>query len=274
MSELAKRVLFAIPAAAFFLYLTWLGGTWFYVLIIVIALFSQRELEMLSEAAGYQTANFFPYTIGLWILLSPKLGVHTLPLGLIIFTLFAAIQIFKPQEQGLRELISTLFCGIYIPLGLLPLILIRTMGSPSAGFALTIALLLMVWGNDIAAYFGGKTFGKTPFAPTVSPKKTWEGFIFGILGAVIGLLLVFYLLPQKFPVSLFAIIPAPVLVSFFGPIGDLTASRFKRAANVKDASNLLPGHGGFFDRFDALLLAAPVFYCYLYLLKVLGYASF
>lgn len=274
MSELTKRILFAVPAAVLFLFVTWLGSYWFLGLMVLITLFSQRELSILSEGAGFKTEEFFPYTIGLWILLTPMLGSHALPLGLVIFLAFIALQIFKPGDRGLKELVTTFFCGIYIPLGFLTVLLIRNMGSTETGFLLTFSLLLMVWGNDVFAYFGGKTFGKNLFAPTVSPNKTWEGFFFGILGAFVGLLLVFYLSPIAYPIALFAIAPSALVISFFGPIGDLTESRFKRAAQVKDASDILPGHGGFFDRFDALILAAPAFYCYLYLIKILGYASF
>jgi phosphatidate cytidylyltransferase len=273
VSELTKRILFAVPAAALFLYVTWLGGAWFVGLIVLISMFIQRELSSLSEGAGFKTEQFFPYTIGLWILLSPQLE-HALPIGITIFLLFVAMQIFKAGDIGLKELISTFFTSIYAPLGLVTLLMIRDISSSQAGFLLTLSLLLMVWGNDVFAYFGGKSFGKNPLAPNVSPNKTWEGFFAGILGAFVGLCAVVYFAPDQYPVALLAVAPAAIIVSIFGPIGDLTASRFKRAANVKDASNMLPGHGGFFDRFDALILAAPAFYCYLYLLKVLGYASF
>lgn len=273
VSELTKRILFAVPAAALFLYLTWLGSIYFIGLIVLVALFIQREISILSEGAGFKVEEFFPYTIGLWIMLTPYLE-HPLAIGMVIFLLFVAIQIFKTGDRGLKELISTFFCGIYAPLGLLTLLLIRDMGSTETGFMLTISLLLMVWGNDVFAYFGGKTFGKHLFAPTVSPNKTWEGFFFGIAGAVVGLLLVYYLVPIPYPVSVWMVLPAAFFVSIFGPIGDLTASRFKRAAQVKDASNLLPGHGGFFDRFDALILAAPAFYLYIYFLEIFTDVSF
>lgn len=272
MSELTKRILFAAPAAAFFIYITWLGGFWFVGLIVLITLFIQRELSMLSGGAGFKTEEFFPYTIGLWILLSPFLP-DPLPYGIAIFLLFVAVQIFKTGDRGLKELISTFFCGIYAPLGFLTLLLIRNIGTPEVGFALTISLLLMVWGNDVFAYFGGKTFGKNLFAPTVSPNKTWEGFFSGILGAFVGLVLAVYF-SSAYPTSVLVMAPVVILVSIFGPIGDLTASRFKRAAKVKDASDVLPGHGGFFDRFDALILAAPAFYLYLFILKIIGYVSF
>lgn len=272
MSELTKRILFALPAAILFLYVVWVGGYWFAGLVILLSLFIQRELSMLSEGAGFKAEEFFPYTFGLWILLTPYLP-HPLPIGLFIFLLFVAVQIFKPGDRGLKELVSTFFCGIYVPLGFLSLLLIRNIGSSQTGLILTIALLLMVWGNDVFAYFGGKAFGRNKMAPSVSPSKTWEGYFSGMAGALVGLLIVVFAVPE-FPFSVPLVVPAFVFVSIFGPIGDLTASRFKRAADVKDASQILPGHGGLFDRFDALILAAPAFYCYLYFLKALGYVSF
>lgn len=273
MSELTKRILFAVPAAALFLYLTWLGNYYFIGLIILVTVFVQRELSILSSHAGFNTDNYFPYTIGLWILLAPYLP-YPLVIGLGIFLIFVAVQIFKTGDRALRELISTTFCGLYAPIGFLTLLLIRDTGGAETGFLLTISLLLMVWGNDIFAYFGGKSFGKHALAPQISPNKTWEGFLAGILGAFVGLLLVIYIAPYDFPVSVVTIAPAVLLVSVFGPIGDLTESRIKRAAQAKDASDILPGHGGFFDRFDALILAAPAFYLYLWILKIGGYASF
>ncbi len=273
MSELTKRVLFAVPAAIFFLFVTWLGGFYFVGLIVLIAMFIQHELASLSAGADFETDQFFPYTIGLWILLSPFLP-HKFAIGLGIFLIFVAIQIFKTGDRALKNLISTLFCGVYPTLGLLGIILIRNIGTDEFGFALTIGLLLMVWGNDVFAYFGGKNFGKRKLAPSISPNKTWEGFFFGILGALTGLTIAYFSVPVDDMVPLVMLAPATLLVSVFGPIGDLTASRIKRAANAKDASRILPGHGGFFDRFDALILAAPAFYLYLYSLKVLGYVTF
>ena len=273
MTELSKRILFAVPAAAFFIFITWLGDFYFVGLVILVALFIQRELSMLASGAGFEPDNLFPYTIGLWILLSPYLP-HALAIGMGIFLLFIAIQIFKSGDYALKQVIGTFFCGIYAPLGLLAIILIRNTGAVEVGFALTMVLLLMVWGNDVFAYFGGKYLGKHKLAPDISPNKTWEGFFFGILGALFGLIIAYFSVPVDLPVSLLVLAPATLLISIFGPVGDLTASRIKRAANAKDASDILPGHGGFFDRFDALILAGPVFYLYLYALKNLGYVSF
>lgn len=273
MSELAKRVLFAVPAAILFLYITWVGSFYFVALVVLIGIFIQHELSAVMDTAGYKPDPFFVYLIGVWVLLSPIVA-HPLLIGLAVFLGFVAVQVFKTGDRALRELISSTFCGLYAPLGLVTLLMVRRMGPPETGFILTLSLLLMVWGNDVFAYFGGKAFGKHKLAPSASPNKTWEGFLFGILGALVGLGLAFYAVPIAFPATMLTIAPATVLVSIFGPIGDLTESRIKRAANVKDASQLLPGHGGVFDRFDALILAAPAFYCYLILLKIIGYVSF
>jgi len=124
-------------------------------------------------------------------------------------------------------------------------------------------LVFMVWGADSLAYFGGKVFGKRPLAPTISPNKTWEGLAFGYLGSVIGMLLVYFIMPFDKPLSLLELLPMAILAATFGPIGDLLESKIKRKANAKDSSALIPGHGGFFDRFDALLLAAPAAYVYI-----------
>ena len=273
MSELAKRILFAAPAAAFFIYITYLGEFYFVGLLVLISLFIQRELSVMSGSAGFTTDPYFPYTIGLWVLLSPFLP-HPLVIGLAIFLIFVSLQVFKVGDRGIKSLVSTFFCGIYAPIGLLALLLVRQWGDSETGFILTISLLLMVWGNDVFAYFGGKTFGKKALAPTVSPNKTWEGFFFGIVGALVGLLIAFYAIPIAYPAGLWQMLPVVLLISTFGPIGDLTESRLKRAANVKDASDVLPGHGGFFDRFDALILAAPAFYIYFYCLNLAGYVTF
>lgn len=273
MSELTKRILFAVPAAILFLYITWVGSFYFAGMVILIGLFIQRELSIISEKAGFKPDMFFPYTIGLWIMLSPFLQ-YPQAIGIGIFLLFILMQVFKSGEVAVKELVSTFFCGIYVPLGMLALLLVRNTGSSETGFVLTVSLLLMVWGNDVFAYFGGKAVGNNKLAPSISPNKTWEGFFFGILGALVGLLLVIYLAPYDFPVPVLTVAPAALLVSIFGPVGDLTESRIKRAARVKDASDILPGHGGLFDRFDALILAAPAFYLYLYTLEIIGYASF
>src|SRR5699024_12655721 len=140
-----------------------------------------------------RSSDLFPYIIGLWILLSPFLSYPVLT-GMGLFLLFVALQLFKPGDRGLKALVSTFFTGLYAPIGLLALILVRQTGSSVTGFVLTLSLLLMIWGNDVFAYFGGKAFGRHALAPAVSPNKTWEGFFFGLLGSLTGLAITIYLI--------------------------------------------------------------------------------
>lgn len=273
MTELGKRVVVAVPAAAVILWLCWLGGWYFSGAIIAAAMIIQHEMAGVLGKAGHGPDPFFPYTIALWILLIPHLP-HAFEIGVAIFLIFAGLQVFNSSDTHIRQMVSTLFAGVYAPLGLLMLLMVRDTGASETGFILTLSLFLMVWGNDVFAYFGGKSLGKRLMAPKISPKKTWEGFAFGFLGAAAGLAIAFYTVPIAYPVTFVQALPAAALVSIFGPLGDLSVSKLKRAAGVKDTSGLLPGHGGMLDRLDALILVSPAFYLYLHLLTILGYASF
>jgi len=234
-------------------------------MIVFLGLLVQSECIRLLDKAHLPVDTLFPYTIGLWIMLSHRIP-YALEIGLGILLLFMTLHIFNQSDQWLTKIGSTLFTGIYAPAGFLCLLLINSLADEHTGLVLTIGLLFMVWGNDVFAYFGGKWLGKRKLAPSISPNKTIEGFIFGYAGSIAGLLLVATLNPYPIATSLVQLIPVALLVATFGPAGDLIESRIKRIAGVKDSSDILPGHGGFFDRFDALLTAAPAAYIYLSLL--------
>jgi phosphatidate cytidylyltransferase len=124
-----------------------------------------------------------------------------------------------------------------------------------------LAFLLLLWSNDTAAYLVGRFLGKTKLFERHSPKKTWEGFIGGIVFSAGIALIIAYLFGR---LAWNQWVSIAVLISCFGTLGDLVESMFKRSINVKDSGGILPGHGGLLDRFDGLLLSAPVVYTYLY----------
>lgn len=272
MNELLKRVLFAVPAGIFFIAVMWYESWAFDLIIITIGLFTQFEMIKLLKKAGTPTDFVFPLIFGSFVMICPYLP-FAFEIGLALFLIFIAVQTFNTKEGGFNHLTADFFAGIYAPIGFLCLMLIRAMGSNEQGFALALSLVLMIWGGDIFAYFGGKSFGKRPLAPAISPKKTVEGFLFGFLGCAVGLAISIYALPFTSPLTMLSGLPLIVLIGFFGPIGDLIESKIKRKADVKDSSNLLPGHGGFFDRFDALIPAACAMYIYLILTQEFGYVS-
>ncbi len=240
---------------------------------MTIGLFTQFEMIKLMNKAGTPTDYTFSLAFGVWIMLFPYLDLW-FEIGLVLYLVFIATQTFNSKLENFNHLTATFFAGMYAPLGFLCLMLIRSLGNNEQGFAIALALVLMIWGGDVFAYFGGKTFGKKPLAPSISPKKTVEGFLFGFLGCGIGLAISIYALPFSSPITILNGLPLIVLIGIFGPVGDLLESKIKRKAGVKDSSNLLPGHGGFFDRFDAFIPASVAMFIYLTALQHFGYVTF
>ncbi|MGI8580677.1 MAG: phosphatidate cytidylyltransferase [Chitinophagaceae bacterium] len=120
-------------------------------------------------------------------------------------------------------------------------------------------IIFSIWINDTMAYIVGSLIGKTPFSK-ISAKKTWEGTIGGVILCVAAMALISWWL--NFNVIVFTVIAA--ICAVFGTLGDLLESKLKRLAQIKDSGNILPGHGGFLDRFDSLLIATPFVWLYLY----------
>ena len=166
-----------------------------------------------------------------------------------------------PVRERALALLAELFGILYFSLFLYPAYAIRFNFGDKTGLQWTIILLTVIWAGDTAALVAGKTFGRSRFAPVLSPKKTNEGAIAGLL-AGIGLAV----LIQRFlftDLTMTRVIIAAFLLGIFGQLGDLAESMLKRAAEIKDSSRLIPGHGGLLDRMDSLLFAIPVLYFYL-----------
>ena len=123
------------------------------------------------------------------------------------------------------------------------------------GVEYLVFTMLIVWAADAGAYFAGKKFGRVKLAPAISPKKTWEGVIGGLL--VVGILAVAVAVSRELSIAVF--LPFCLAVGAISVVGDLTVSMFKRTAGVKDSGKLFPGHGGVLDRVDSVAAAAPMF---------------
>jgi phosphatidate cytidylyltransferase len=124
-----------------------------------------------------------------------------------------------------------------------------------------VSILASIWICDTAAYFGGLTFGRHRLFERVSPKKSWEGAVFGFFGALLTMVVARALVLDYLRLQDALIIGT--LIGMFGQVGDLVESRFKRDAGVKDSSSIIPGHGGMYDRFDSLVFVAPIVYLYI-----------
>jgi phosphatidate cytidylyltransferase len=180
----------------------------------------------------------------------------------------------------LHELITHKKNTIYLYLGIvyisLPIILMMLLGmqwksavsvdvtQSNYTYLFPCAIIFSIWINDTMAYIVGSLIGKTPFS-SISPKKTWEGTIGGAILCVLVIAILGYSMPvaKIIPVQHWIIIAA--ICAIFGTAGDLLESKLKRMANVKDSGSIMPGHGGFLDRFDSLLIATPFVWLYVQL---------
>jgi phosphatidate cytidylyltransferase len=182
-------------------------------------------------------------------------------LGLITLFLVPLIELVQAKKVMLQNLGYSL-CGlIYISLSLGLLVALRhnwIEEEYSLNLIIPLLIIFTLWINDTMAYVVGSFIGKTPLSP-ISPKKTWEGTVGGVIMAIVAMCLLAYT-TERLSVVHTAIITLLAAVS--GTFGDLFESKLKRMAGVKDSGNLMPGHGGFLDRFDSLLFAATVVWFY------------
>lgn len=270
MSELTKRILFALLAAPLFVYVLWLGGWFFYGLMVLISIMVHREISAMI-ASGSQKQHYGFSLLLMLSVISYPVNPFFFEALVLIFSVWILKETIDKDAGFFQNSSATLFTAVYTGITFLGIIRIRLgpdlwtqagMESNLDVFAYTFLFVLMIWGNDVFAYFGGRALGKHPLAPSISPKKTWEGFFFGFLGGGVALAILFPFF-TVISASFWVLLPLVFLTGIFGPIGDLAASKIKRAYHIKDSSNLLPGHGGFFDRFDAMMLASLSYLVYM-----------
>jgi phosphatidate cytidylyltransferase len=202
---------------------------------------------------SYQTGN------NLQLVVTPAMPEFPLELVLFVFVLGCVAIIFasrRPLAEALGDIGISAAGLVFIALPLSAVVRIHGLGT--TGPKLLLFTLLLVWVGDTLAYFVGRSFGRMPMAPQLSPKKTWEGAAANLLGSVIVALVLFSWLD----IDAFQAVFMACLANAAGQAGDLLKSAYKRGAGVKDSGTLLPGHGGILDRIDALILAAPVVWYY------------
>ena len=203
-----------------------------------------------------------------WLMALLNLAIPQIEFSLIVGSfvlLFFYFLITAKRHEDLafpihfRELMSSLFALVYLVL--LPFYMIKI---HDVGAQWMIYFLCIVWAGDSIAYFVGKNYGKRKLYPRVSPKKTVEGAFGGLIaGCLVGLVFKFFLIKNM---SWMAGLFLPFVVGLVAQIGDLCESFFKRAFDIKDSGSILPGHGGFLDRFDGVVFSLPVMYACMRLL--------
>ncbi|HET8606192.1 MAG TPA: phosphatidate cytidylyltransferase, partial [Gaiellaceae bacterium] len=229
---------------------------WLFALVAVAGAVSLHEYWLLSRAlAPLAPAGYIGAALAL--VGAQVSGLRWLVGGALATFAFAFVlkAISEARAAATAAISSTVMAAFWIGGGLGFLLLLRNL--PAHGRLALYTVLLAVWAGDTLAYLGGRLLGRHKMAPTTSPGKTWEGFVFGTAATVFVAFVAMY--KQHF-LSIPQSIVLGIVLAVVGPLGDLFESLLKRDAGVKDSGSLLGGHGGMLDRLDAFFFAAPAAY--------------
>lgn len=237
-----------------------LGGIAWFCFVLFIAFGGLYEFYKLYDLQkSVEGIVGYVVTAGFYALIWFEQTRFLIPLLVAAFLILMSIHVIRFEKRSSEQAIASVF-GLIYPVALASFLhFCRTLDH---GVYLTLLIFAGSWGSDVFAWLIGSLFGKHHLSNVISPKKTWEGLIGGIVGsAVLGL-------GYGLVISLFSGLPVPWLIcpilsasaAILSVFGDLAASAFKRHHGIKDYSNLIPGHGGVLDRFDSVLFVAPVIY--------------
>ena len=275
LSETQRRVVFGVVIAALSSFFVISGGITFTIFVAFASFLAALEIYNLLEMKGES-----PYkNVGIAVSCAIPFVAYFFPpqtlFALLTFSLIAIffLQVASKEYRGAIEKILMTFFGIMYTgwLGGAHAVMLRNIGrevghhgfsAVETGLFVTIFVIVTTVFSDIGAYFVGKKFGRTKIAEKISPGKTLEGFIGGVLLSVLGAVLLKLVFAAEGSYLIYAGLGA--LASAVGLLGDIAESSLKRDVHVKDSGFIIPGHGGILDRVDSLLFTIPVFY-YLFL---------
>jgi len=247
------------------------GPVYFGTLLFLFLIISLAELRKISEAEGFKINSLLfllpAFLVYLLIFYASFLHKAYLFLGLLgLVHLYLIAQLFTKEKSLLYgKTAFTILPLIYValPLALLNYFFYLPGGMIGESKQVIVGYFIIIWLNDTFAYMTGKLFGRHKMFESVSPKKTWEGSLGGLLFGLGGAYLM-----SLFSVDLSSIewLGLAFITIILGTFGDLFESLLKRRAGIKDSGNILPGHGGLLDRLDSILISAPFVFFYLYIL--------
>lgn len=265
MSQLVSRVVVAIGGLPLVLGLVYLGGWWLFALAAFAAVLALHEYALMIRSL--RPVVLAAYAGALLSLLGARIGGLEWTVAGFLSTMVLAFLLHwlaETRQSATIAIASTVLGAGWIGLCLGHLLLIREI--PDKGELATFTVLLAVWAGDIGAFFAGRLIGRHRLAPTLSPGKTWEGFLFGTAATIF---VAFVALYKQDYLSIPESLILGAVIAIAAPVGDLFESALKRDMQVKDSGRLLAAHGGVLDRIDSLLFAVVAAY---YMLRAFGTA--
>ena len=262
MGPLLSRVLVAVVGLPLVLGLVYLGGWWLFALAAAAAVLALHEYALMIRSL--RPVILAAYAGALLSLLGARIGGLEWTVAGFLSTIVLAFLLHwlaETRQSATVAIASTVLGAGWIGLCLGHLLLLRAI--PDDGQLATFTVLLAVWAGDIGAFFAGRMIGRHKLAPSLSPGKTWEGFLFGTAATVF---VAFVALYKQDYLSIGESIVLGAVIAVAGPVGDLFESALKRDMQVKDTGRILAAHGGVLDRIDSLLFATVASY---YLLRAL-----
>jgi len=263
MSELAKRISVAAFGIPLLVGLNYLGGWYFFSVVLVISIVAQWEFYQMQKYNDIHPQKISGIIKGIFLLFTVQTQLWLEGSLLLIFCLMLILanEMFRRHKNVSANIGVTLLGVFYIPFLLGSFLYLRSYvdflfpNVENAGFKFILIVFATIWICDTFAYAFGKMLGKHKLYEKVSPNKSIEGAVAGVIGSVLTFVIVKYL--NILPISLIEVFLFGIVMGIVGQTGDLVESWFKRDAGVKDSSALLPGHGGMLDRFDSLIFVSP-----------------
>ncbi len=276
---IVKRIVTGLVFAAIVVVLIWLGGIPFVTAACIIAILAGIEFYRIVKNQGIQPLSWLGIVFSVLLIVNayiqqynfsflPYPGDFTLPLLLTLMTLISLIWLlFRPNKDKAFINWGWTIAGILYTGWLLSYyIQIRQLENGMGWIFLVVSCTALC---DVGAYAVGSNLGKHAMASSVSPGKTWEGSVGGLLTSI--LVAVILSIAFKLPLYYWQMVAAGLIIGVFAQVGDLVESLLKRNMHTKDSGSLLPGHGGMLDRIDSHLLVAPVAYYLIVLLNNQGW---
>lgn len=259
-SELYRRVISALLGATVIVSSLIYSEWTYFIVFFAICLMAQWEFYRLVRAQEYVPIRLLGVFVGslLFVLsfliesgrLDSKYYFVLFPLASMIFL----VKLYKKSDKNPFANIAFYYLGVVYVAVPFALINIIVHFHDTYGYQILLGLMIIIWASDTGAYFAGSLFGKTKLFERISPKKSWEG---SVGGGIVALICAYVISQFHTDLNLLEWIIVGVIVVITGTYGDLVESLFKRSMSIKDSGNIIPGHGGFLDRFDSLILSVP-----------------